>query len=97
MVVLLRSLFLGKQERGTAELQGLKITQNTPAEWDRLAARALVQRDPRFTLSESLIKLPWWPDEEMRSVISDHLPVIIPRNPWENGSNTRRRMDGNVE
>ena len=80
----LAALFvLGKQERGTAELQGLKITQNTPAEWDRLAARALVQRDPRFTLSESLIKLPWWPDEEMRSVISDHLPVIIPRSPWE--------------
>ncbi|MEC9477508.1 MAG: AAA family ATPase [Planctomycetota bacterium] len=79
----LAALFvLGTKERGAKELPGLKITPETPTEWDRLAARAFVQRDPRFTLAEALIKLPWWPDEEMRSVISDHLPTILERSHW---------------
>ena len=71
---------LSDRQRGTTELDGLVITQNSPAAWDRLAARALMRRDPRYTLSECLIKFPWSTDEEMQKVISEHLEIVVHRS-----------------
>lgn len=71
---------LADPDRPTSVLEDLKITQETPVEWDRLVTRVLMRRDPRYGLARCLMEFPWAADQEIKNIFEEHMDQILAKH-----------------
>ena len=55
-----------------AALKNLSVSENKPGQWNILAARVLLRRDPSLTLSMVITNWPWMNDENWIQLIKDN-------------------------